>query len=316
MDRGNHTSNRNSSPPPPPHEPTGADCAFWESPGRGSFRLASEPKKSCTGADGRRPVQWPIGWNGALCSGGDRVVSVWNRLMSRCRSPNAPKLAGSPPGWRRPGGEHAGDRTSGPVPASRYVLHQAHHGAPGRQDALRPTHPDGMPRSRPVHRLDKATAGARPAPPAPRAAASLGAAFLPIEPWTNSTWPCSGRYRRTGHARLDGKDAELRRRVLDHGTLPVHGEASLLEVRPTTGPHPPVLPLPSPTSVTRSSAKTPTPPPAWTSIRTPSWDGLFLCAIGLSIPKKARPRDVLQRQYHANTSGSMGRGSPDQHGCG
>ena len=155
------------------------------------------------------------------------------------------------------------------------------------QDALRPTHPDGMPFPRPVHRLDKATAGWVCLALTLRAAAALGAAFANRTVDKRYLALASGKMEDGhAHARLDGKDAETAWRVLDHGTLPVHGEASLLEVRPTTGrTH----------QIRRHLADLGHPLVGEDAYTAPGMDlqsaprysghGLFLCAIGLSIPE-------------------------------
>lgn len=183
----------------------------------------------------------------------------------------------------------AGIATSGPGHRhlAGIIAHQAHHGAPDEQDALRPTHPDGMPFPRPVHRLDKATAGWVCLALTLRAAAALGAAFANRTVDKRYLALASGKLE-DGHAnaRLDGKDAETAWRVLDHGTLPVHGEASLLEVRPTTGrTH----------QIRRHLADVGHPLVGEDAYTAPGMDlqsaprysghGLFLCAIGLSIPE-------------------------------
>ena len=132
----------------------------------------------------------------------------------------------------------AGLATSGPGlwNLAGVIAHQALHGSDTEQQALRPHQPDGMPIPRPVHRLDRATSGWVCLALTLRAARSLSEAFAERRVDKRYLALAAGSVM-DGHSEvaLDGQTARTNWRRLGHGPLPVHGEATLLEVRPTTG---------------------------------------------------------------------------------
>lgn len=183
----------------------------------------------------------------------------------------------------------AGIPTSGPGVRhlAAILAHQAGQGRPDEREALAPLHRDGMPAPHPVHRLDRATSGWVCVALTLRAAGALGRAFA--ERLIEKRYLALAQ----GHLEdgvsdepLDGKDAHTAWRVLGQGPLPVHGTASLLEVRPTTGrTH----------QIRRHLAAAGHPLVGEDEHAAPGLDaqtaarytghGLFLCAIGLSIPE-------------------------------
>ena len=158
-----------------------------------------------------------------------------------------------------------------------------HHEA---QRVLRPNLPDGMATPHPVHRLDRATSGWVCVALTLKASQSLGHAFAERRIEKRYLALAAGRME-NGHAEtpLDGKPSQTDWRVLGHGPLPVHGEASLLEVRPKTGrTH----------QIRRHLAAAGHPivgenehaPPGVNAQDAPRYTGhgLFLCAIRLAVP--------------------------------
>lgn len=144
----------------------------------------------------------------------------------------------------RPHGDYAfvwkpaGLNTNGPghQHLSGIVAHQALHGDDAQRQALAPLQPDGMALPAPVHRLDRATAGWVCFALTLRSAESLGRSFADRR--VNKTYLAlaAGRVQNgQSDAPLDGKDALTIWTAMGSGPLPVHGEATLLEVRPHTG---------------------------------------------------------------------------------
>ena len=167
------------------------------------------------------------------------------------------------------------------------LAHRAQHGSPAERQALQPLQPDGMPNPQPVHRLDRPTSGWVCTALTLKAAASLGRAFAEHSVRKRYLALASGAVENGGsNVTLDGKSAHTTWRVLGQGALPVHGDATLLEVRPTTGrTH----------QIRRHLAAAGHPLVGEDEHAAPGLDpataprftghGLFLCAIGLSIPE-------------------------------
>ena len=153
--------------------------------------------------------------------------------------PNAPPPAGRAP---RQCGLRAGLETrrhghqrSGPAPPRR------HDRPPGRT-RIGPMsrrsgahHPMACPIPRPVHRLDRATSGWVCVALTLRAAGALVRSLCRTA--GGQTVPRPGPGSVDGRPPRSPSTANRRTNVaaLGHGPLPVHGEATLLEVRPTTG---------------------------------------------------------------------------------
>lgn len=183
----------------------------------------------------------------------------------------------------------AGIPTSGPGlrHLAAIIAHQAGQGRPEERAALDPLVRDGMPAPHPVHRLDRATSGWVCVALTLRTANALGRAFAERHVEKRYLALAQGHLADgISEDPLDGKEARTAWRVLGRGPLPVHGTATLLEVRPTTGRthqirrhlaaagHPLVG-----EDEHAAPGLNPKAAPRYTG------HGLFLCAIGLSIPE-------------------------------
>ena len=237
-------------------------------------------------------MQRSIGQNGAVrVEEGDRVESAWNRLtpdpgpgtnatcMSCVPTTRTSPSSGNPPALP----------TSGPGlrHLAAILAHQAAQGRPEERAALAPLKRDGMPAPHPVHRLDRATSGWVCVALTLHTAGALGRAFAERLVEKRYLALAQGHLEDgTSEDPLDGKPARTAWRVLGHGPLPVHGTATLLEVRPTTGrTH----------QIRRHLAAAGHPLVGEDQHAVPGLDpqtaprytghGLFLCAIGLSIPE-------------------------------
>ena len=183
----------------------------------------------------------------------------------------------------------AGIPTSGPGlrHLAAILAHQAEQGQLDERTALAPLLRDGMPAPHPVHRLDRATSGWACVALTLRAAGALGRTFAQRLVEKRYLALAQGRLEDgVSEEPLDGKASHSAWHVLGHGPLPVHGTATLLEVRPTTGRthqirrhlaaagHPLVG-----EDVYAAPGLNPKTAPRYTG------HGLFLCAIGLSIPE-------------------------------
>lgn len=116
------------------------------------------------------------------------------------------------------------------------VAFQSQSGRAEGQRILRPDAPDGMPAPHPVHRLDRATSGWVCVALTLKAAQSLGLAFAKRRVEKRYLALVAGRIEHgQSDLPLDDKASRTEWRVLGHGPLAVHGEATLLEVRPKTG---------------------------------------------------------------------------------
>lgn len=200
-------------------------------------------RKSCRKALDRGDVQC----NGAAAGTalfvrtGDRIAYCPLSITPPDPGPNAPRHLHV---HRADGADYAlvwkpaGLATSGPghFNLAGVMAHQALSGLPEERAALRPLQADGMPYPRTVHRLDRATSGWVCLALTLRAAQSLGQAFAERQVQKRYLALARGRVL-DGHADtpLDGKTARTHWKALGHGALPVHGEATLLEVSPTTG---------------------------------------------------------------------------------
>ena len=223
---------------------------------------------------------------------GDRIEYIPRNVVVPDPGPRAPRHlrvlrpAGSDAAfvWKP-----AGLPTNGPghFHLAGVIAHQAKHGTPEERLTLQPTQADGMPFPRPVHRLDRATAGWVCLALTLRATQSLGHAFAERQVRKRYLALAVGKVEDGGSdAPLDGKSAHTTWRVLGQGALPVHGEATLLEVWPTTGRthqirrhladlgHPLVG-----EDVHAAPDVDPKTAPRYTG------HGLFLCAIGLTVPQ-------------------------------
>ena len=183
----------------------------------------------------------------------------------------------------------AGIPTSGPGlrHLAAILAHQAGHGRPEERAELEPLKRDGLPAPHPVHRLDRATSGWVCVALTLRAAGALGRTFAERLVEKRYLALAQGLLEDgVSETPLDDKTARTEWRVLGHGPLPVHGTATLLEVQPTTGrTH----------QIRRHLAAAGHPlvgedehaPPGFDPKTAPRYTGhgLFLCAIGLSIPE-------------------------------
>lgn len=182
----------------------------------------------------------------------------------------------------------AGLATSGAgrLTLANVLAYRALHGSGEEREKLAPSRPDGMTAPHPVHRLDRATSGWVCTSLTLQAANSLGQAFAEQRVRKRYLALASGRIDHGGsELELDGKSCRTRWAALGSGSLPVHEEATLLEVTPETGrTH----------QIRRHLALSGHPLVGEDRYAAPGVDpdlaprfsghGLFLCAIGLTIP--------------------------------
>ena len=159
-----------------------------------------------------------------------------------------PPSAGAPASlqWHRPPkADHlfvwkpAGMATSGHgrFHLANLLAHWAHAGTPDQKATLQASRPDAMRWPHPVHRLDRATAGWVCVALTLKDAHSISVAFAEHSVKKTYLALVAGTLTGQGESRhpLGGKPAHTAWRALASGPLPVHGTATLLEVKPTTG---------------------------------------------------------------------------------
>ena len=251
-------------------------------------------RKSCRKAIDRGEIHC----NGNVAGTALRV-ETGDQVHYRPKAKDAPDPGAIHPGplrLHRPNGadfafiwKPAGIATSGP--GARHlaglIAHRAQHGSPEEQAALKAHQPDGMPAPHPAHRLDRATAGWICVALTLPVAEALGRAFADRQVDKRYLALAAGRLQ-DGHVEtpLDGKPSHTAWRALGTGPLPVHGEATLLDIRPTTGRTHQIRrhlaevghPL-----VGEDEHAAPGVDPA-TAPRY-SGQGLFLCAISMALPE-------------------------------
>ncbi|MDB4676076.1 RluA family pseudouridine synthase [Flavobacteriales bacterium] len=148
--------------------------------------------------------------------------------------------------WHRPpGADHlfvwkpAGMATSGHgrFHLAGLLAHWAHAGTPDQKSTLQALRPDAMRWPHPVHRLDRATTGWVCIALTLKNAQGISAAFAEHSVKKTYLALVAGTMTGQGESRhpLNGKPAHTAWRALASGPLPVHGTATLLEVKPTTG---------------------------------------------------------------------------------
>ena len=183
----------------------------------------------------------------------------------------------------------AGIATSGPGlhNLAAILAFQSQNGHNEGQRALRPDAPDGMPAPHPVHRLDRATSGWVCVALTLTAAKSLGHAFENRMVKKRYLALVAGHIEHgQSNVPLDGKACQTNWRVVGRGPLAVHGEATLLEVFPETGrTHQIRRHLAAKGHPIVGEDQHPAPGHTIRDATRYNGHGLFLCAIGLAIPK-------------------------------
>lgn len=209
----------------------------------GLFPLLLPSRKSCRKAIDRGAVLV----NGLPASTAVRVKTGDEiTLKLATQAPPAP-LAGAPRTLmtERPEGadyvvvwKPAGLATSGMgrLNLTRVLHHFSFHGDEHMREKLTPIRRDALSAPQPVHRLDRATAGWVCVALTLKAAESLGAAFAERRVEKRYLALAAGDVT-TGSNRspVDGRDAITHWTPIADGPLPVHGTATLLDIRIETG---------------------------------------------------------------------------------
>lgn len=277
------------------HAPIGADRAGQRLQEAlvGLFPLLLPSRKACRKAIDRGIVllNGKTATTAIRVQEGDEVSLVPLPAMPNDPGPGAPRTFKV---IRPEGADHltvwkpAGLATSGAgrLNLTRVLHHLARHGEDSMRRLLDPLHRDALPGPQPVHRLDRATAGWVCVALNLRTAEALGTAFANRHVEKRYLALVAGTAQ-PGSSRtpLDDKEAITHWSPLARGPLPVHGTATLLDVRIETGrTH----------QIRRHLAAAGHPlvgedlyaPPGMTTAEAPRYSGhgLFLSAVALDIP--------------------------------
>ena len=260
----------------------------------GLFPMLLPSRKSCRKAIDRGEVQI----NGVPATTAVRVKTGDEvTLTLATQAPPAP-LTGAPRTLmtERPEGadyvvvwKPAGLATSGTgrLNLTRVLHHFCFHGDGHMREKLTPIRRDALAAPQPVHRLDRATAGWVCVALTLKAAESLGAAFAERRVEKRYLALAAGDVT-SGSSRspLDGREAITHWTPIARGPLPVHGMATLLDVRIETGrTHQIRRHLAGMGHPIVGEDRNATPDGGAAETPRYSGHGLFLCATDLRIPE-------------------------------
>lgn len=151
------------------------------------------------------------------------------RTLKMVRTPKADYLLV----WKPAGLATTG---SGPLTLARVLAFKASQGSEEEQDLLRPLKRDALPQPHPVHRLDRATSGWVCVALNLSASASLGEAFAKRTVEKRYLALVAGTLESgVSEKPIEGQSAKTQWTALAHGPIPVHENASLLDIRIETG---------------------------------------------------------------------------------
>lgn len=259
----------------------------------GLFPMLLPSRKSCRKAIDRGEVLingMPSG-TAVRVKAGDTVTLNLSRQAPPDPGPGAPRTLKTvrPEGadyavvWKPAGLATSG---TGRLTLARVLHHLALSGEQALRKQLAPLRRDAMPAPQPVHRLDRATAGWVCVALNLKAAESLGTAFAERRVEKRYLALAAGDVE-PGSSRspLDGREAITHWTPIAQGPLPVHGTATLLDVRIETGrTHQIRRHLAESGHPIVGEDRHATPDGGTAKAPRYSGHGLFLCAIGLRIP--------------------------------
>jgi 23S rRNA-/tRNA-specific pseudouridylate synthase len=200
-------------------------------------------RKSCRKAIDRGEVlcDGHIATTALWVSTGQEVQLVLRKAIPIDPGPGAPrslKMVRTPDAdyvlvWKPAGLATTG---SGRLTLARVLAFKADHGLEEEQTMLRPAKRDALPHPHPVHRLDRATSGWVCVALSLNASASLGQSFTERTVEKRYLALVAGTLESGSSATpIEGQSAKTQWTTLAHGPIPVHGTASLLDIRIETG---------------------------------------------------------------------------------